>query len=507
MVIKKDWKYFCILISALVSLNTYAQIPENPPVHHDRPDSLITIPDSAKIPLHTVPPGKDTLTASPKTVSPLIIGNISIIGNRKTKNYIILRELSFKRGDLISLAELVKSFQLAHDRLINTRLFNEVTIYLKGFRGYTADIEIDVKERWYIFPLPYFKPVDRNFTAWAQKHYDLNRVNYGAKFTHYNFTGRNDNLTAWLITGYARQFQLYYNQPYADKSLKHGFGLGFSYAQQKELDVLTVNNQQTFINADTIPTAGKYLNEQLSFSVRYFYRPGLKVRHTLGLNLINSKIDSSVLRYCPQYFNNGRKEIFYPELTYRFNYTDVDYIAYPLNGIVFDAGLLHRGFNPDINLWQLNIRLIRSWKLANKTWFGFQNTNMLKLPLHQPFYNQPLIGYNDMYLRGLDRYVIDGTAGFVFRNTLYRELFNFNIPFMHNYSHDHIPIRIYATAFSDYGYSYNSDFKGNSLVNRMLYTAGFGIDLVTFYDLNFRFDYGFNQLGQNGLFLHIRNDF
>ncbi len=41
----------------------------------------------------------------------------------------------------------------------------------------------------------------------------------------------------------------------------------------------------------------------------------------------------------------------------------------------------------------------------------------------------------------------------------------------------------------------------------MLYTAGFGIDLVTFYDLSFKLDYSFNQLGQNGLFLHIRNDF
>lgn len=267
MVIKKDWKYLCILVPALVSFNSYAQIPNNPPAH---PDSLVIIRDTAKIALPATPIREDTLTTGPTTASPLIVGNIIIVGNRKTKNYIILRELSFKKGDAISLTELVKSFQLAHDRLINTRLFNEVTIYLKGFRGYVADVEIDVKERWYIFPLPYFKPVDRNFTAWAQKHYDLDRVNYGAKFTHYNFTGRNDNLTAWLITGYARQIQLYYNQPYADKSLKHGFGLGFSYAQQKELDAFTLNNQQGFINADTISAAGKYLSEQLSFPSAIF---------------------------------------------------------------------------------------------------------------------------------------------------------------------------------------------------------------------------------------------
>ena len=133
---------------------------------------------------------------------------------------------------------------------------------------------------------------------------------------------------------------------------------------------------------------------------------------------------------------------------------------------------------------------------------------MLKGPLSQPFYNQTLIGYGDMYIRGLDRYVIDGTAGSIVRNTLFRELLNFNIPVSsHSGSHDHIPFRVYATAFSDYGYAYNRDFRDNSLVNRMLYTGGIGIDIVTFYDLSFKFDYSFNQLGQNGLFLHIRNDF
>jgi outer membrane protein assembly factor BamA len=211
--------------------------------------------------------------------------------------------------------------------------------------------------------------------------------------------------------------------------------------------------------------------------------------------------------YNAHYFDGGRKEIFYPELTYSFNYTDVDYVSYPLKGVVFETGLVRRGVNKDMNLWQLYAKLTRSWPLGRKWYFGFENSNILKLPLSQPFFNQQLIGYSDIYLRGLDRYVIDGVAGSILRNTLFRELFNFSIPFTHIPSHDRIPIRIYATAFSDYGYAYNRDFTSNSLVNRLLYTAGVGIDLVTFYDLSFKFDYSFNQLGQNGLFLHIRNDF
>jgi outer membrane protein assembly factor BamA len=448
----------------------------------------------------------DTVVVSAPSAS-YIIGQILIKGNGKTRNYIIERELSFKRGDTLTLTELVRSFRLAHERLVNTRLFNEVIIYLKEFRGYIADIQIEVKERWYIFPLPYLKPADRNVSAWAQKGYQLNRINYGGKFADRNFTGRNDNLTAWLITGYTRQFELYYNQPYAGKSLKHGFGMGFTYAQLKEVDAFTINNQQGFINSDTIGYAGKYLSEQLSFSLRYFYRTGLKITHLLGFNLVNSKIDSAVSVYNPHYFNNGKKEVLYPELNYILNYTDVDYVAYPLKGIIFETGLTRRGIDRDMNLWQLHAKITRSWQLGRKLWFGIQSNNVLKYPLSQPFYNQQLIGYGDLYLRGLDRYVIDGTAAVVVRNTLFRELFNFSVPFMHISSHDAIPFRIYATAFSDGGYAYNEDFRANSLVNRLLYTAGFGIDIVTFYDLNFRFDYSFNQLGQNGLFLHIRNDF
>jgi outer membrane protein assembly factor BamA len=453
-------------------------------------------------------PAKDTarLPLEPPSTA-ITIGKIIITGNRKTKSYIVTRELSFKTGDTIDLASLVKSFTFAHDRLINTHLFNEVIIFLKGFRGYIADIQIDVKERWYIFPVPYFKPVDRNLSAWAQKNYNLNRVNYGAKFSHFNFTGRNDNLTAWLITGYARQFELFYNQPYADKALRHGFGFGFSFAQLKELDALTLNNQQDFINSDTIGYAGKWLSQQFYFSVRYFYRPGLKSRHFLGLSVADTKIDSAVTVLNPHYLERGRTQVLYPEITYSFNYTDVDYVSYPLKGIIFETGIVRRGINKDMNCWQWYVKLTRSWQLARKLWFGIESSDILKLPLSQPFYNQQLIGYGDLYLRGLDRYVIDGVAGGMLRNTLFRELCNFSIPFTRVPSHDRIPIRIYATAFSDYGYAYNRDFPGNSLVNRLLYTAGLGIDLVTFYDLSFKFDYSFNQLGQNGLFLHIRNDF
>ncbi|MES1224904.1 MAG: POTRA domain-containing protein, partial [Bacteroidota bacterium] len=281
---------------------------------------------------------------------PLIVGNIYITGNKRTKNYIIRRELSFKEGDSLSIPEVVKAFEKARERLINTHLFNDVVIYLKGFRGYLMDVEIDVKERWYIFPLPYFRPVDRNFSVWQEHNYSLSRVNYGIKYTHYNFTGRNDNFIAWLITGYSKQIEVAYDQPYADKTLKHGFGFTVIYNAQKEINAITENNQQYFIKADTISYAGKYLSEQYNFSLRYYFRPALKVKHLFRLGFAKLRIDSAVSIYNPDYFGYNKLQVFYPEIAYTLNYTDVDYVPYPLKGIEYEAGFLRRGVTKDMNL-------------------------------------------------------------------------------------------------------------------------------------------------------------
>ncbi len=490
----KQWKYCLAVVLAVLFLRAGAQ---------DFKYAVSGMPTSVFQPWQT--PKISRANSS----TPFTVGDIYITGNKKTKPYIILRELTFKKGDSIYLPELVKAFELGHDRLINTLLFTNVVVSLKGFRGYVVDVQIDVNERWYIIPVPYFRPVDRNLTVWQEHNYSLSRVNYGLKYTQNNFSGRNDNVVLWLITGYSRQAEIAYDQPYADKSLKHGFGFSIIYSENKEFDALTKNNQQYFINADTIGYAGKFLSKQFSLSLRYYYRPAIKTRHLFRLGFINLKIDSAVSVYNPAYFSNGKREIFYPEASYQADYTDVDYIAYPLKGITVGGVLLKRGINSDMNLWQLNLQSSESAQLANKTYFSTQNMASLKVPFNQPFYNQQLFGYGNFYLRGLEKYVIDGEAGFAARNTLLRELFNFSlpakIPFLGLYR---IPVRVMAKAYFDLGYVYNNNpDASNTLAKQLLYTEGFGVDIVTSYDFVFRIEYSFNQLGQNGLFLHIHNDF
>ena len=225
----------------------------------------------------------DTLPSGVVIIPPtqgrlFVVGDIYISGNKVTKSFVITRELPFKSGDSLTLQQLTYDFTRSREHLINTRLFNEVTVSLKGFRGFIADIQINVKERWYIFPLPYIRPVDRNFTAWAETGYSLSRFDYGLKYSQYNFTGRNDNLRVWLITGFSRQVEMAYDRPNTGKNLVHGFGGGFLISGSEQLDVITTNNQQVFIDRDSIKNAGKYLQTQLSFSLRYYYRPAIRTK-------------------------------------------------------------------------------------------------------------------------------------------------------------------------------------------------------------------------------------
>lgn len=471
-------------------------------VKHQRINSNDTIPFSRP----------DTLSSGVVFIPPTqgrqyAIGDIFISGNRITKSFTITREIPFHTGDLLTLHQLTSYFVQAREHLINTRLFNEVTVSLKDFRGYTVDINVTVKERWYIFPLPYVRPVDRNFTAWAQQGYSLSRFDYGIKYSQYNFTGRNDYLRLWFITGYTKEIEMAYDRPNTGRNLIHGFGGGFLISGQQEIDVTTFNNQQVFMSRDSIKYASKYLQTQTSFSLRYYYRPAIRTKHFFRISFKQLRIDSSVLVYNPNYFLNHQRSLVFPEFFYSINYNQIDYVPYPTKGFLFEASFLQRGLTANMNMTQLTAHSAEAFSFAPKMYFVTENFGLLRVPFKQSFYNQKLLGYGDYYMRGLEKYVVDGVALVLDRNTVMRELAHFNIPFLRNTTHDHIPFRIYAKTYVDLGYVFNRYNNLNSLQNTMLYTYGAGFDVVTFYDLVFRLEYSVNQLGEKGLFFHIRNDF
>ena len=65
-------------------------------------------------------------TAKPREV--VVIGRIMILGNKVTKNKIILRELPFHENDTVGREEVPQKLRSAKENLLNSSLFNFVSV-------------------------------------------------------------------------------------------------------------------------------------------------------------------------------------------------------------------------------------------------------------------------------------------------------------------------------------------------------------------------------------------
>lgn len=435
----------------------------------------------------------------------LVVRNIIVIGNKKTRTSIILREISTVPGDTIRLADLAETLEERRKQVLNTSLFLNVTANVKNWDGNTADLVFEVWERWYTFAFPIFKLADRNFNQWwVEKGHKLNRLNFGIKGSQENLTGRNDGLDATLQFGYTQKIAVAYNLPYIDKSFRHGLGILFSYSRNREVNDSTSDNKQKFFRKDD-----QYLRQVYTVGLRYSYRRAINARHQVFLTYNYERVADSVAILNPNYLGKGRTNVRFLDLTYRFTYIKADSWIYPLKGISIAGEVAKRGIGPlsDIDDIRFRLNFTKFWQLRRKTFFSLGTRAQAKFSDEQPYINQQALGYGDDYLRGLEYYVIDGTSFALLKSTLRQELVSFKIklPIVPK-KFNSVPVRILAKTFADAGYAYNK-FPGNSFLNnRFLYTGGIGIDIVSFYDTCLRIEYSVNQLGQKGLFLHTSVD-
>ena len=434
----------------------------------------------------------------------LIIGDIRLSGNKRTRAIIVNREIPFRKGEQLSEEELNRKLVLTREQLMNTLLFVDVNVYVAERKANEVSINVDMKERWYFFPLPYFRLIDRNFNQWwVDQHRSLERVNYGIKFTQNNTTGRNDNLDIWFINGYTQQVTVRYDLPFFDRRLKHGFNVGIIYATQKEINYATGDNKQLFFKQETTT---KTVNR---YDFTYSYRPDVKHRHYLRISYNDERVSDTVLKVNPLYYPELRSRIRFIDLGYQYKYYNVDYISYPTQGFLFEGNLYKRGLGNDYSLWQASARAVYVMPVAKKTFLHLEALAMGKLPANDYFYNQRMFGYGYFQLRGLEYNVVDGLAGAALKTTLNKEVFSFILhnPFPSK-THDRIPIRFFLKAYGDLGYAYaRNPNPTNTLNNTLLRTWGIGMDIVSIYDFVFKIEYSFNQLGRDGLYLQTRNDF
>ena len=177
-----------------------------------------------------------TTTESADTTPKLIVEEIIITGNKRTKDYIILREMQLKVGDSIRPSRIRHKLTESRNLIYNTDLFSIVELTTIFKSGSTIVIQVHLVEKWYIYPTPEFRLADRNFNDWWKtNNANLDRVTYGIKFSHYNLSGRDDELNIYLLNGYSRNFSISYYSPYTNKNLTERFSLRAGFSQNRLL--------------------------------------------------------------------------------------------------------------------------------------------------------------------------------------------------------------------------------------------------------------------------------
>ncbi|MEP6927074.1 MAG: POTRA domain-containing protein [Ginsengibacter sp.] len=437
------------------------------------------------------------------SVSKLRVRNVVITGNKKTKSYIILRELHFKTGDSILIETLGKQLQKAHDQIYNTTLFIEVKVTPEIINEFDFDIHVAVKERWYIIPIPSFQLADRSFNEWLVKYNgSLKRVNYGVRLYYYNISGRNDQLTLALINGFNRNISFEYKAPYTNSALSEGVIFGAGFLQTRQIPYKTdYNNNLIYYKNDD------FVKNEWYVTAAYSSRKAIKKKEIFSVSFRHIKVDDSLLthQYNPAYFNNTSSSQNFLEVGYRVQFTDVDNILYPLKGYATSLFLLKRGLELKGGINRFIIRTTFNKYFSHRhNWYSSARfTGQVEVPFNQPYINQRAVGYLEDYLRGDEYFAIDGVAFGLGKFDIKKRLLHFNIPtFLKSKTYNKLPFTIYGKTFFDAGYVYSQNNFNTRLNNRFLYSGGFGIDIITLYDYKLSIECSFNQLGQKGLFLH-----
>lgn len=439
------------------------------------------------------------------------INSVSIQGNQKTRDKIILRELLFEVGDRLPDSLFQKQLERSQQLVMNTGLFNEAEFSVEELEEGAVNIVITVAEAWYIYPVPVFELIDRNFNVWwVEQNRSLDRINFGIEFAHLNFTGQKDKLKLTAKSGYTQSYALKYSLPFIDRAQTLGILTEVGYARNRELNYNSVDNKQLFFKDPD----NRFIFQRFQAVTGLVYRPGYHLTHSLRLRYQQNQIDNYISdELNPDFFLEGQKlqRAFF--LNYQFIYDFRDVGSYPLSGNLFSAEIRKEGlgvFN-DRNALIVNLHFDH-YRPLSETWsVGFNvNTKASLIRQQQPFNEYRALGFGRNTLYGYEYYVVNGmdmglAKGFLrFRLTKDELKFGKFIPIK---AFRKMPIKVYLNLNQGVGFVNDPYTKEiNPFSNRLLWGGGLGLDIVLYYDKVFRFQYSYNHLMERGFFLHFNTN-
>ncbi len=443
-----------------------------------------------------------------------IITDLSLSGNKKTKDQIISRELDLHVGDTLYVDEIDQLFLENEKRILSTGLFTDASIELRNIDSEQkrAGVQVVLQENWYIYPNLTFELADRNFSVWwNEQGRSLDRVNYGFGLNHINLTGQRDNLNLKVQFGFTKKFEAEYSYPYLNESQTLGIAGKITYTENREIGYITEANKTLFHKEED----DRVLLRRFRVSTWLNYRTNLYQYHRLKFEWHRNSIDPFVATELnADYFLNEEEAIRFFKLEYDFSIDRRIFSFYPEGGYLIGANIKKEGLGIFKEYDNLLVEL-RGEYYAN---FGdrliFANQTKLKTNINRrqvAFANNTGLGYDGNIVSGYELYVVDGTD-FVLHKSSIRwkaidHIFNLNKA-MPMRQFKLMDLKLYLTFNLDAGFVNEPTYKAsNFLNNQWIVGYGPGLDLLLFNTYLFSFDYSFNELGESGLFFSHRVSF
>jgi outer membrane protein assembly factor BamA len=439
--------------------------------------------------------------------SSITIHSITFQGNKITHQNILRREIEFKEGDTLSTSELTKRLAQSKLNLLNTSLFNFVTIDTTFHEGNSAiDVHVAVIERWYTWIGLIAELADRNLNTWWENR-DFSRINVGLRVSRNNFRGRMEQLRVAFQVGPSQKLSLFYEMPYINRQKTLGLIFNAGYSRQHEVGYITQNDKFVYTKSD------KFLRQDLEISAALRLRPNLMQTHQFGIQYNEYNFADSLLAKNPFYSFGNDKHLGYFSFVYQFKADHRDIHYYPLKGWYFDVVANQSGFGllPGAagSIWSLSPSFRYYQPLSSRFNCSAGVSAKVSSKADQPYFYQKGLGYSRDFVRGYEYYVIDGKHYFLLKSNLKFALIqphNLQFGFIPSEKFSKLHYAVYVNIFADAGYVSGTEqniIYHNLLPGSILRGIGAGVDLVTYYDKVMRLEYTVNGWGESGIFIHF----
>lgn len=326
----------------------------------------------------------------------ILIDEIRIIGNNKTKPDIILRELTFSTNSRVSYAEL----KFNESRVFSLGIFSDVEFVLSKEENKNV-LLILVQESWYIWPLPFIDIADR----------DWKKLTYGLHLNIQNLTGRNENLTTGFSLGYDPKFYLRYFNPIINK--QHNLLL--------QVQTLIQRRQNRSIEAI------KVFNNQ-NYDERYFLFDFLVGKRFNPFNTVAGSFSFEYLEaeeYLPLRTVSPTGIDRFLSLQFSYSFDTRDFTAYPKKGTNINLVFRKVGLTEsDVDFNIFNFQLKQIQQVIYPIIYYRNYTRVLAGPI-LPYYANSFIGYSER-LRGHFNQTYES-------NSMIFNTFEFRFPLLEKY--------------------------------------------------------------------------